>query len=254
MPRCAYQAAVRLIDGRVMIISGGSNAYPYVTPTSEIYDPVTGLWTKVAGIPTSGPGTLPNGHTGFAVTLLRDGKVLMAGGYDGYFGNTSAGVFRYDPALNTWQIMTPMAVQRNQFTGTLLPDCRVLLVAGRHALSLSSYTSAEIYDPSALPNGAVSFTPPNPVPRAFHASTLTTSGRVLVTGGFEYVGSSCCTVSTRNAALYDPALNAWLAASPMTDARTTQTSTLLPSGDILASSPAEAGSTPRRAPTNPTRD
>lgn len=64
----SVHSAVRLADGRVLALGGVQ-----VTPTTDLFDPRTGLWTP-------GPtGTVAADST---VTLLRDGRVLIFGGGD----------------------------------------------------------------------------------------------------------------------------------------------------------------------------
>ncbi len=234
MARQGHQAAA-LTDGRVMAIAGGSSAAPCCAVASaEVYNPSTGTWAWTAPVPTFGPGTISPGYTNHAVTLLPDGKVFMTGGYDGYTLAVSSAVLRYDPAANTWQVLSPMNSPRNQHTATTLLDGKVLIVAGRLPSSLASFTSTEIYDPAALPNGIS--TPGAPlagVGRANHAATLLGDGRVLVTGGAEYVGSGCCYIGNSSAQLFAPAAGTWTEVGPMTSARAFHTATRLPSGAVL---------------------
>ena len=71
-------AAVRLDDGRVLV--AGGNTLPPGTPSyrpitsAEVYDPVTNTWSPA--------GTTPP-HLTSALARLPDGRVLMAGGFDG---------------------------------------------------------------------------------------------------------------------------------------------------------------------------
>src|SRR5262249_32757391 len=60
-------AVVRLPDGKVLVAGGAEQA--------EIYDPATGLFRIV-------PGRLDSARFFASATLLKDGSVLIAGGYD----------------------------------------------------------------------------------------------------------------------------------------------------------------------------
>ena len=63
-------AAVRLLDGRVLVVGGSSRAILRVDLTSaELYDPGKGTW--------SATGNMVKPHIGLAATLLRDGRVLV---------------------------------------------------------------------------------------------------------------------------------------------------------------------------------
>jgi hypothetical protein len=85
----------------------------------------------------------------FSATLLLDGRVLVAGGFDFSVnpsgqdggGTPLASAELYDPGTATWTATASMASPRNRQTATLLPDGRVLVAGGNDG------TSAELYDP-----------------------------------------------------------------------------------------------------------
>src|SRR5262249_24408055 len=77
------------------------------------------------------------GHT---ATLLRDGRVLIAGGHD-----DSAEI--YDPTARRFVAFLHMGVSRFDHSATLLPDGKVL-IAGGFWPAYKALASAEIYDPS----------------------------------------------------------------------------------------------------------
>ena len=123
--------AVRLQDGRVLVVGGhsGPSGYAQDLTSAELYDPATGTWSATGSI--SKPLV--------AATLLRDGKVLvLVGDVDG--GPRSAEV--YDPASGTWTATGPMDPGAEESDGkfTVLRDGRVLL-AGRDG--------AQVYDPAS---------------------------------------------------------------------------------------------------------
>ena len=80
------------------------------------------------------------GHT---ATLLADGRVLVAGGFDGGAG-TSADI--YDPALGTWSSAASMASYHASGTATLLSS-GLVLVAGGIDGGAAPVLTAELYDP-----------------------------------------------------------------------------------------------------------
>ena len=65
--------------------------------------------------------------------------------------------------------------------------------------------------------------------RILHAATLLPSGKVLVTGGVDFVGTAVAT-----AELYDPATGNWSPTGSMSIPRYWHTMTLLPTGKVLA--------------------
>src|SRR5271157_4668155 len=62
-------------------------------------------------------------------TLLPNGKVLVAGGYDNN-GNVFASAELYDPTTGTWTETGPLNTARDSHTATLLPNGRVLVAGG----------------------------------------------------------------------------------------------------------------------------
>ena len=75
-------------------------------------------------------------------TLLGDGTVLVAGGYDGTRVLTAAEI--YDPIGHSFTRTADMTVTRSHHTATLLKDGSVLVtggIAGRRAY----VSSAELY-------------------------------------------------------------------------------------------------------------
>jgi hypothetical protein len=88
---------------------------------------------------------------GASVTLLPDGKVLVAGGYrsDGNGALVAAEV--YDPASGTWTATRNMDQPRANQTATLLPDGHVLVAGGLSVIgeSFGPLASAELYDPGS---------------------------------------------------------------------------------------------------------
>lgn len=129
-PRSGH-AAVRLLDGRVLLIGGGKNATGSYLFTTELYDPSTGTW--------SAAGTIGAGGDKPTLTLLADGRALAAGGYA---GGWLADAALFDPATNTWTSLPPMLTPRSSATATLLADGRVLLAGGDHSPTFPHWTDA----------------------------------------------------------------------------------------------------------------
>ncbi len=97
-------AVARLADGRVLVAGGfgtqceeGEVEGFLCAPISsaEVYDPVTGQWTSTAPMPQAdGAGS---------ATLLSDGRVLVAGGGEGFFAGSKMAAL-YDPSSGTWTV------------------------------------------------------------------------------------------------------------------------------------------------------
>ncbi|HSP78260.1 MAG TPA: kelch repeat-containing protein [Myxococcaceae bacterium] len=158
-------------------------------------------------------------------TLLDDGRVLVAGGF-----NTTAEL--YDASAGAWASTGNTLTTHRAHTATKLRDGRVLLAGGQ---SSHSQPGAELYDPStgtwteAGRMGGVRFD---------HTATLLSDGRVLVTGGggSEYGGSTLA-----SAELYEPATGTWVPTGSMAVARRYHTATLLSDGRVLVTGGSGAG-------------
>jgi large repetitive protein len=118
----AYNATALLHDGRVLVAGGAASSATYadVEDTAEVFDPATNKFT-----PT---GSMSSPRDYVTAVTLSDGRVLVAGGYDGT-GNLSSSDI-YDPDLGTFSPGPHLDAERSSYTATLLDDGRVLLAGG----------------------------------------------------------------------------------------------------------------------------
>ena len=205
------QTAVRLLDGRVLVVGGnGGDSDP---ATAELYDPASGMW--------SATGNMLKPQAGFPPTLLLDGRVLVGDSDDPAADVPTIGAEVYDPASGTWSSagkgFTGEGLGQDLAkTATLLRDGKVL-VAGQNG--------AQVYDPDS---GTWSATGKMITPRHNHTATLLRDGKVLAAGGSDGGDDP---VSA--AELYDPDRGTWTAAGNMVNGRHYQTAILLPDGKVL---------------------
>jgi N-acetylneuraminic acid mutarotase len=153
-------------------------------------------------------------------TLLPDGKVLVAGGFDD--GTSSASTEIFDSAKQLFTTAANMSVARSGHTGTLLSNGKVLIAGGYNGNYLAT---AELYDPATN-----TFTPTHAMTsaRSGHVATVLPNGKILLAGG---VGTGWTFLSS--AEIYDPATNTFAATGDMMAARESHTATLLANGKVL---------------------
>lgn len=72
-----------------------------------------------------------------------------------------------------------------------------------------------------------------PLPRFGHSATALADGRILVAGGWRYGGTSPLNPPLAGAQIYDPARDAWAAASPLLRPRAEHAAAALPDGRVL---------------------
>ena len=163
--------AVRLQDGRVLVVGGGwtdgDETHIDGTSTVEVYDPGTGTFEEV--------GTLPFKVAGHRLTLLGDGRVLFTGGSrapaDGGDMEDSASADIWDPASMLFTPTGPLLVARSGHTAVLLHDGRVLVVGGTGP--------AEIWDQATGAFSQAASPKPNLM---LSTATLLGDGRMLLVG------------------------------------------------------------------------
>lgn len=216
--------AVTLGTGQVLVRTDGSKQ-------ARLYDPVANAW--LPGGEQTTQRRLPS------MTLLADGKVLVAGG-------TGAGGVRlntaelYDPATGTWTPTGSMSVGRSAHTAVRLYDGRVLVASGFSGSG--EVPVAELYNPAT---GTWSLAAPPLVPRHYASMTLLPDGRVLLAGGFSGVGV------TNHAELYDPTSNTWTATGALAHPRNGMVGSplahapLLPDGTVLMMGGSNGGGVPQ---------
>lgn len=209
--------AVRLADGRVLIVGGsrrnGAPYFPY--GTAELYDPATRRF--------SATGSLVKTREVGSATTLRDGRVLVT-------LDSGAPAELYDPANGTFtETGTPVLKGLGGYIATLLQDGRVLITGGQdldpQRIATKSVATALLYDPGT---GTFEATGPMASPRVWHTATLLTDGRVLVAGG-----NAGGVEASSPAELYDPQTRTFSVTGDLSHGRAYATAALLTDGRVL---------------------
>ena len=256
-------SATLLLDGRVFLTGGrvfvpGEFGSGSLLASAELYDPSTGAFTAAGNMTT--PRVF---HTS---TVLPDGRVLIAGGYDAENSALSSAEL-YDPSSGTFTPTGGMIGARAGHAAILLASGKVLMLGG-YWTSSQSVADAELYDPATgtfgatgeyviegacdagapavpLDDGTVLFAQEdlsqvyNPITGAFQttggpsdclsAAAPLANGKVLFAGG-----ESESEIDSTHAKLYDPSTGAFASTGNMAWHRFEHTLTPLPDGTALA--------------------
>jgi hypothetical protein len=189
-----------------------SNANPKLSATA----PITVV--SVGFLPISPMAAPRSGHT---TTLLRDGRVLIAGGTTA--AAHSAELFL--PASSSFTATTGGMIHvRMDHCAALLQDGRVLIAGGGDGHG-TLFGAAELFDPATqrfLPTGGLNHA------RTRATATLLPNGKVLVAGGLDATGTLLS-----SAELYDPFTGSFSFTGNLQSPRAEHTATLLVNGRVL---------------------
>lgn len=156
-------------------------------------------------------------------TTLRDGRVLVAGGFTGQ-DNAVSGAELYEPRRARFVALPRMSTLRHSHTATLLPNGTVLITGGYTAGSAVT-NAAELFDPATnrfTPTGSLA------AARAGHVAVALANGKVLIAGG---VGPAWSFLAS--AELFDPATGRFTPTGSMTVARESHAAVMLQDGSVL---------------------
>jgi hypothetical protein len=219
-----FSATLLLADGRVLVAGG----YDYVSPTQTVpvyrkqawlYQPDTNSWVSA--------GEMKEARAYHSASLLPDGRVLIAGGYDGSKTHATTELFDpKQPAASAWSAGPALPGERMSHAAVTLTDGQILLAGGDGSWPdiLSSFV---IYKPSTNSFQSPAFGLSKG--RATIAATLLLNGKVLLAGGDD--GSSAFSNIMET---FDPGTGAvTLLKATMSDKKSAAFAFTLPSGKVL---------------------
>ncbi len=228
----AGQTITMLRDGRVLLTGGVQNVgFRSQLASAEIYDPAAGTFSA-----TGSMSTPREGHT---ATMLRDGRVLIAGGSaNGVQTLDSAEI--YDPSSGSFSRTGHLNQPRVAHVAALLGTGQVLIAGGgRGGMpgGYISYDTAELYDPSAGTFTAMRAHMKSD--RVGAAAVKLNDGRVLIAGGksgrvmmVRHPNLSSLT-PFNTAEIYDPEAGAFVKTGDMSAPHYLPTATMLDNGNVL---------------------
>jgi hypothetical protein len=195
--------AIKLLNGKILVLGGNGNTTFSPVYTCELYDPATGAWSATGSM-LSGGSSVGSGAaydpdlTGFYThaCLLADGRVLALTG----FRNTLDTQI-YNPSTGTWSVAAHLAYEDTAVFGwinsklTLLPNGKVLATYGRPTFAGS--VKYGLYNP-ATDTWAYANVPG--FNDYLHSAILLDNGLVFVSNGLD---------ASSGAALYDYNTDSW---------------------------------------------
>lgn len=206
VPR-AYHTATLLDDGRVLVVGGVTTTSQGPSPVdeAEVFDPLTNAFSRTTSlsgndgymlVPLPGNRSLPVARMYHTATKLKDGRVLVAGGY-GWERLDENGkpvqedlrtAHVFDPRTNRFAVVqSPLSVPRSHHFAALLSNGRVLIAGGLcgrlNGGQGATVAAAEVFDPETG-----TFAPLSPagqdmtVPRQ-EGVAVVAGTKVLIVGG-----------------------------------------------------------------------
>ncbi|WP_438007435.1 kelch repeat-containing protein [Sorangium sp. So ce321] len=186
-------AAVRLLDGKILVAGGEGNL-------AELYDPASDTWSLT--------GPMVENRADNAATLLPGGQVLVIGGTGAPWGGDTEAVQAevYDPATSSWTAAPGLGAPSLQGE-----EIAVSGISGQRAVALANGRVL-------LSGGERSTRSPCPWYTMDSCADWRDSPSIAIFSG---------------TALYDPAGGGWTAGASMISGRSEHTATLLLDGKVL---------------------
>lgn len=190
-PSARYHHTAVWTGSRMLLWGGHDGTF---TNTGGIYDPATDSWSvmSAAGVPTG-----RYDHT----AVWTGTRMMVWGGYDGSISPYPITGGLYDPATDTWSVMSITGAPAGRSGHTAIWTGTRMIVWGGYDNS-SYLNTGGLYDPATDTWSAIN-TIGAPTGRSGH-SAVWTGSRMIVWGG-----TSGGDNHTNSGGIYDPATNTW---------------------------------------------
>ena len=215
-----------LADGRVLVaggldFGGASSVYSSSEPVNvvEILDLRTGDWQRAAAMNQASEEQW--------LFSLNDGRVLAIGAARVESSDPTVHAEVYDPATDTWTLITSPDIHYAPTDAIEMSDGR-LLVFGVLSGREGQVPEARIYDPASdtwIPGGEIVHARPTAT------LALLPDGRVLASGGEHGWGEGFPSYSTTE--IFDPGTLSWSVGPDLLELRGSSSATLLRDGRLL---------------------
>lgn len=188
-----HHTATSLNNGSVLLCGGQStvggpalNTCDYFTPTGQTI-PGGGTCAASPGCVNAVPGTMGSARALHTATLLRDGKVWLAGGRNPAVVTTNGWLTtseKFNATTGLFGLAHNLAEARAYHTAVMMGDGKVLVSGGFNGKELNGnrgiLDTQEVYDPVA---DAVAPASQLKTRRRMHSAVLDASGSVVFFGG-----------------------------------------------------------------------
>jgi len=170
----AGHVARALSDGTVLVVGGDFNSS---NPTAEFYDPTTRSFKSLGPVPSD-----RYAHSATVVRAPGSGHeyVLIAGGYNGTTGKTSAKAVLYDARNRKFITLPDMNKARQYASAVAFPAVGAVLITGGQDKNMNAMDDAELFllqTHQFYPWGKMSR------PRYAHAMVRVSATDALILGG-----------------------------------------------------------------------
>jgi N-acetylneuraminic acid mutarotase len=224
-PIGVYEASSASVNGKLYVFGGFFNPQTQATAQSDVYDPPTNTWTRIADMPYVVT------HSGVAIVGT---DIYFAGGFVGnWVGPTLTDqtnqVIVYDTLTNTWSSIAPLPASRAA-GGLVLIGQLLHFFGGTNEFVQADMPDHWVYD---LANPAAGWVAKAPLPDARdHFGYAALNGMIYAIGGEHLTDEIAGNDSEVD--IYNPGTDTWTQAAPLPVASSHfHTNTIVVNGRIV---------------------